>query len=159
MIIVIDPVIPEGMVIPKSIRRLPHQELWELAYSGGDPNASPAVKRRAALANYEGLARNAGQRPGPVKQHSSFVYLMRRGDAYKIGHSRNPEARVCSIQTGSPEQIELLAYWAVDDACAVERGLHRRYAHCRLHGEWFALTAREVADLLEDGVGLCQSES
>jgi hypothetical protein len=54
----------------------------------------------------------------------------------KIGYcSGNPERRITSLKTGCPHPLKLLGRFegSRDD----ERAWHRRFAHLRVHGEWF----------------------
>lgn len=62
----------------------------------------------------------------------------------KIGYAKDPEQRMRELQTGNPGEIKLLAI--VDHkGPAMERELHRQFAHLRIRGEWF----KPGADLLE----------
>lgn len=62
----------------------------------------------------------------------------------KIGRARDVRKRLATLQAGSPEHLEVLAYAPGYGHC--ERRLHDRYCAHRLHGEWFA---PPVADDLE----------
>lgn len=53
----------------------------------------------------------------------------------KIGHSTNPMARLCAIQTGYPHKLRVLA--VREGGVAVERAYHDLFAAHRLQGEWF----------------------
>jgi hypothetical protein len=81
-------------------------------------------------------------------RRGGFVYLMKAGDAYKIGIARNVERRRDAIQTGSPVPVFVIAAAFVNDPRWVEAGLHQEFAACRLEGEWFALDQRSVADVI-----------
>lgn len=64
----------------------------------------------------------------------------------KIGFTTgNPNARLKTLQTGSPTKLTLLAVRSgtMDD----EQWLHREFADERLHGEWFDSSDRLVAFL------------
>ncbi len=77
------------------------------------------------------------------------VYLLRiETGAYKIGRSREPEARARAVVAGVPLRADIIHRIQTDDATWLERRLHDRYAHSRLKGEWFQLTDEEVAEIL-----------
>lgn len=61
----------------------------------------------------------------------------------KIGHTvRDPLVRLRGLQSGSPVLLELrCSFEAPPD---VEAQLHDRFADCRLHGEWFDLTEKQL---------------
>jgi hypothetical protein len=65
------------------------------------------------------------------------IYFIRavNSGTIKIGVSNDPRRRLESMQTGSPEPLELLGVLpgGVDE----ERRLHRRFSAFRIHGEWF----------------------
>jgi hypothetical protein len=53
----------------------------------------------------------------------------------KIGWAVSPGLRLASLQTGSPLRLRLLA--SKPGSRTDESDLHRRFAHLRVHGEWF----------------------
>jgi hypothetical protein len=68
-----------------------------------------------------------------------YVYFIERepGDYVKIGWAKhNPFARLCELQTGSPDLLFVRAYIAGsrDD----ERRMHKTFESLRSRGEWFA---------------------
>lgn len=78
---------------------------------------------------------------------SGFVYLMQRGEFYKIGYTRSdPQLRLASLQTANPEPITLLGF--VDGGLEDEQHLHAMFASKRVRGEWFALTDDDVTVVL-----------
>jgi excisionase family DNA binding protein len=67
----------------------------------------------------------------------------------KIGKAMNPEGRLRDLQCGYPYELKVLAI--TDGSTGVEQGYHRKFAHCRLNGEWFERTAEiehEIARLI-----------
>ena len=56
----------------------------------------------------------------------------------KIGYSKNPEARLNTLQTASPERLDLMGY--IPGNPNTERQFHELFGHLRRKGEWFALT-------------------
>lgn len=90
-----------------------------------------------------------------------MIYFIRavNSGAIKIGVSNDPRRRLESMQTGSPEPLELLGVLpgGVDE----ERRLHQRFAAYRIHGEWFrgdetltraieVLTLKPIDELLDE---------
>ncbi|MFD4595727.1 GIY-YIG nuclease family protein [Streptomyces rubiginosohelvolus] len=57
----------------------------------------------------------------------------------KIGLSNSPLKRLLKPQIGSPVPLTLLATF--EGGRDLEAPLHRRFAPCRRHGEWFQLGA------------------
>lgn len=72
--------------------------------------------------------------------------------AFKVGVSDNPEKRLRHLQSGSPVKLVLAVVATVRTAVRgsgayhLERALHAKLAAHRLHGEWFAPAARELAE-------------
>lgn len=56
--------------------------------------------------------------------------------AIKIGFSDNPVKRLASLQTGSAEQLVMIA--TMPGGFTEERILHERFEEFRLFGEWFS---------------------
>lgn len=63
------------------------------------------------------------------------VYFMRSGSLIKIGASLSPKNRLAVLRTAAPAPVLLLATMPV--GFALERELHKRFDHLRVHGEWF----------------------
>ncbi len=75
------------------------------------------------------------------------VYLLKAGDAYKIGYTSGDVAkRVKSLQTGCATRIEVLG--TMRGTVADERELHKLYAAYRVEGEWFNLSRACVVEIL-----------
>lgn len=67
-----------------------------------------------------------------------FVYFMRpdhEGAPIKIGFSSVPEQRLVALAAWSPYSLHIMAMAPGD--WGREKWLHARFAHLRLHGEWF----------------------
>jgi hypothetical protein len=78
------------------------------------------------------------------------VYLFRGNDGqYKIGTSYNPKKRRKEIQTGNPEQVDLIHDYESNNALLIETTLHNIYTYGRKKGEWFDLSVYEEAHFLE----------
>lgn len=72
------------------------------------------------------------------------VYFISNGPLIKIGKSKDPEARVRALQTGSGERLRLLAVAEIAserESTEVESSLHVMFGWCRRHGEFFSATA------------------
>jgi hypothetical protein len=96
-----------------------------------------------------------------IRSSMEINYLVQntRTKHLKIGYtSRNIKQRLGQLQTGSAEKLVVLA--TIRGNKRTERALHRRFAHHRLHGEWFRnrLAIRihfYIADLLRKLRILC----
>lgn len=88
---------------------------------------------------------------------SSFIYLvlaegvMRNGNrVFKIGLSQNVRSRMIELQIGAPVRLHLQHYFEVSrlirfyEPETIEKMLHDKFESFRLHGEWFALSKRQV---------------
>jgi hypothetical protein len=86
----------------------------------------------------------------PSDPSSTFVYFIQaggRGGPIKIGRARDVFQRLNQLQTGSPEELEILAVLA-GAAVDLEKHLHQRFANSHLRGEWFK-PSRELLALIE----------
>ena len=72
---------------------------------------------------------------------AGVVYFVRSGDSIKIGSASDFKRRSSSLQTASPEPLNVLAIVPGLD----EYKIHQRFAHLRIRGEWF----RAEPELLE----------
>lgn len=72
-----------------------------------------------------------------------YVYFLRVKSRLKIGKSKDPLARMKSLQTGCPDEITLAgAIKCTDDSHAyrVEKQFHDYFSVKRQRGEWFQCT-------------------
>ena len=81
--------------------------------------------------------------------HKDCVYIVKGQQLYKIGVSYNPVKRIHDMNTGSEYELTLIYSVQVSKPYAVERYLHRLYAHkhCRL--EWYALDDNDVLNIID----------
>lgn len=85
------------------------------------------------------------------------VYVMSVAEKfYKIGISSDASRRLSTLQGANPLKVTLVATYTCSDACLMEQSLHQKYAHKRMHGEWFEL---DDADLKEIEVYVNESEN
>lgn len=90
-----------------------------------DP-ATSARRLRSILARSPNLSRDK----------SGFVYFIQAASGpIKIGRAADARVRCAELQTGSHEELVLLA--TLKGGRVVERELHRRFAEHRIRGEWF----------------------
>lgn len=80
-----------------------------------------------------------------------MVYLIRceNNNSYKIGVTSNIQQRIKSIQTSSPDKIELIETYRSDHAFEIEKTLHNYYSHCHIINEWFELFLEDEINFKE----------
>lgn len=74
-----------------------------------------------------------------------FVYLMRSAKFYKIGKANVTGRRHRQLAIQMPESLILVHEIKTDDPFGIEAYWHNRFADKRRNGEWFELTAADVA--------------
>lgn len=69
----------------------------------------------------------------------------------KIGYTKGSlNKRLRALQTGSPTKLSVLAWHK--GSLADEQRLHHQFADERLHGEWFDMSSRLLAHLMNGAV-------
>jgi Meiotically up-regulated gene 113 len=73
------------------------------------------------------------------------VYLLKCGRSYKTGHSNASGRRERELAIQLPEKSKIVHVIKTDDPCGIERYWHQRFDSKRKNGEWFELSAEDVA--------------
>lgn len=76
-----------------------------------------------------------------------FVYLVQAdGEHYKIGSTKNLNSRMKSLQTSSPNDIELIYSTKAEDYVELEFNIHAELTKLgkSIRGEWFELDDNDV---------------
>lgn len=84
-----------------------------------------------------------------------YVYLMKGRERIKIGISGNLttlKRREQRLNTISEYGVERLLLLRTRSPKNLESALHRKYAHKRVNGEWFALSSEDVRDIFNDNL-------
>lgn len=106
-------------------------------------------KREADLRRRERQASNELQKPQKharkPQPKEGYVYLLHGGGAFKIGKAQDPSKRIRQLEIALPYPVQTVATVPTDDARALESKLHKRFKDKRLNGEWFDLSAQDVA--------------
>lgn len=74
-----------------------------------------------------------------------YVYLMKSGRYYKVGRSNSVGRRERELAIQLPEKAEVVHAIKTDDPVGIENYWHSRFGKRRKNGEWFELTAKDVA--------------
>jgi hypothetical protein len=133
-----DPSVPN----PKTLRQhfSGRAGLIETLRSYCDGNEGFDAVRLALPKPEEEALRREGGNPD-----EGWVYLLKSGHYYKVGRSDQLEARVKKISIALPEATALIHAIRTDDPPGIEAYWHRRFAGRRANGEWFKLTACDIA--------------
>ncbi len=117
-------------------------------YAVCDPSEIADVNFATKLAQAEELRQRTEaariESDGPV---AGYVYLLHGVGTpwYKIGVSVDPKIRLKQLGTQGPFKIEPVHQLKVDDMINVESHFHNLFADKRAQGEWFTLSANDVA--------------
>jgi len=81
----------------------------------------------------------------PSELPMGFVYLIKSGRFYKIGKTNAAGRREREIALQLPEKTTTIHMIRTDDPSGIEEYWHKRFGSNRKNGEWFELSATDVA--------------
>lgn len=73
------------------------------------------------------------------------IYVLRAGEFYKIGRTRQLDSRIKALSIQLPFPVEVVHTFPSDDHVEVEQWIHDLFADKRANGEWFRLSEEDVA--------------
>lgn len=77
-------------------------------------------------------------------KRDGYVYLLKSDQYYKIGMSKDVDARMLQISPKLPVPPELIHIIKTEDMRQLEEALHKQFNHFRVNGEWFKLDQNSV---------------
>lgn len=83
------------------------------------------------------------------KRKKEYVYIIaRKGFAfrkkYKIGKAKDYEKRLKQLQTGSPNEYKIIAYFETSKPFELENAAHKKYKSKKKRGEWYSFFFFEI---------------
>ena len=112
-----------------------------------DTAAGDALKKFRILKYDETTAQKQwGVEVHQGKKTYGYVYFVRESfiGLVKVGSTKNLGARLASLQTGCPQDLQLLAYIYSDAYRSIEKLLHSKFSDKNHRAEWFSLTNDDV---------------
>jgi Meiotically Up-regulated Gene 113 (MUG113) protein len=88
---------------------------------------------------------------GVTSADPGWLYLMRAGELFKIGKTKNPKRRIRDALTWSPD-IEVIAMKPFWNIGVLERMTHEGLSDCWHKGEWFKFIDDDMRDFMVDGL-------
>ena len=79
---------------------------------------------------------------------SGYIYIIKSGNLYKIGKSKDPKNRIKAIKISNP-QLETIIYEKVFNYNTIEKHLHNSYKSRRRQGEWFELNNIDINNIIQ----------
>lgn len=79
------------------------------------------------------------------KLHDDHIYLARRGDQVKIGHTRQWRVRLRNLELNAGAPFDEVVIHP--GSRALEARLHRKHEEHLIHGEWFRAAPSVVAEM------------
>ena len=104
------------------------------------PTQTPAREAKIFLKSWK--SRN--QKTTNDSPHSGYVYILKAGEHYKIGRTKEPPRRVPQLFIHLPFEARLWALFFVEDMYKTEAAMHKFYGKYHTNGEWFSLPFEEA---------------
>lgn len=82
------------------------------------------------------------------REHTGFVYLIKLGDSYKIGITKNTKERFKQFEF-MPFDLQIIKTAKVKNYENIETLLHDMYKEKRIKGEWFNLTQDDIQNIID----------
>jgi hypothetical protein len=79
------------------------------------------------------------------EEEFGFVYLIKSGRFHKIGRSNAAGRREYELAIQLPEKAKMIHVIRTDDPSGIEAYWHKRFEAKRKNGEWFELSATDIA--------------
>ena len=91
--------------------------------------------------------------PKQKEKHISFVYVIKGSrinpteSNYKIGITKNIKERLETLQTSSPDKLELIFKYPTTEPREIEKSLHNFFSYYRIreNGEWFKFEDERIS--------------
>jgi len=109
------------------------------------PDLADVAAMCTAVAGADRNASRPGGSVGKKDESFGFVYLIRSGRYYKVGRSNSAGRREYELAIQLPEKAQTAHVIRTDDPVGIEAYWHNRFAAKRKNGEWFDLTAIDIA--------------
>ena len=121
------------------------ETLWEL-YESDCPIVTDEMREEAkqGLMGYPQV-KYVKPEPEPRKKYKGHVYVIQRDGCYKIGRTKHLEKRLKDLSALFPTPLDLICAIPSDDLIIDEKSAHARFDSKRIKGEWFDLTAEDIA--------------
>lgn len=116
-----------------------------LAFAQAHPDYADVASILAGSAPGRGGRSASAKSADAAQVVTGVVYLIRMGEFHKIGKSNDPGRRLYELGIQLPEKHDVVHVIETDDPAGIEAYWHRRFASQRTNGEWFRLSAGDVA--------------
>ena len=80
------------------------------------------------------------------QQEIGYVYLLKAGEFYKIGKSKQYEKRIAEIKLQLPFEVTEVHKIKTNNIDALELHWHRYFRKMRRNGEWFELSTKDIEE-------------